>query len=337
MGLREVEQRWSEKSQARASYVMAASHTAAALAKLDVVRAGDRLVVFADDFEDAIQRAFPDADLCFLESPTVEAFQGASVGCSGGPAADGFEGPRLIWFVNSIGGYGLRVPNLRQLGKAARACGAYLVVDNTVASYFGCCPLYMGACLSLEALDRVCGGVAEQKLVAVSVARSQLKRHKIDTCAERMFQLVEAAHQNMDAVGEHDVRVLSQSLDTSSLRMQMHFDRARALAEFLAANEVVPQVFYPGLASHPDHVAATGVLLHGFGPAIEFDTPRDRTAADVIAALPDAYRSTPAGGSHTRFSAVKGPAAHRLRLFAGTDNPLQVAADLDRALRGPTR
>lgn len=323
---------WNSKTSARASYLVPACHTVAALASLGIVHEGDSVIAFADDSEDDIRREFASADLHFLASPTVEAFRNASDACFG----DGGD-RRVFWFVNSIGGHGLRVPNLRQLGKAARSRGAYLVVDNTVASYFGCRPLDMGACLSLEALDRVCGGVTEHKLVAVSVARSQLKRHAVDQRAEEICQLLEATHGSVGQVGEHDLRVVADGLETSSLRMQMHFDRARALAEFLAANEAVPQVAYPGLASHPDHVAATGVLMHGFGPAVEFETPCDRTAADVIALLPDAYRTSPAGGAHTRVSAIDGPEAHRLRLFAGTDNPLQVAADLDRALRAALR
>lgn len=327
-----VEESWGSKMSARASYLVPARHTVSALAKLRLVREGDSVIAFADDFEDAIRRELVSADLHFLVSPTVEAFQNASDARS----SDG-DDRRMFWFVNSIGGHGLRVPNLRQLGKAARSQGAYLVVDNTVASYFGCRPLDMGACLSLEALDRVCGGAAERKLVAVSVARSQLKRHAVDRCAEEMFHLLEAARGSAEPVGERDLRAVADCLETSSLRMQMHFDRARAIAEFLAANEVVPQVAYPGLASHPDHVAATGVLMHGFGPAVELETPCDRAAADVVVLLPDAYRTSPAGGTHTRVSAIDGPESRRLRLFAGTDNPLQVAADLDRALRGAFR
>lgn len=327
-----IEELWSSKTSARASYLVPARHTVSALARLGVVHEGDSVIAFADDFEDAIRREFASTDLHLLASPAVEAFQCESDACS-----DNDGDRRVFWFVNSIGGHGLRVPNLRQLGRAARSRGAYLVVDNTVASYFGCRPLDMGACLTLEALDRVCGGATEHKLVAVSVARSQLKRHAVDQRAEEMFRLLEAARGSAEPVGECDLRAVADGLETSSLRMQMHFDRARAIAEFLAANEAVPQVAYPGLASHPDHVAATGVLMHGFGPAVEFEVPCDRTAADVIALLPDAYRTSPAGGAHTRVSAIDGLEAHRLRLFAGTDNPLQVAADLDRALRTALR
>ena len=81
----------------------------------------------------------------------------------------------------------------RALGRAAREAHALPVVDNTVASAFGCDPLRLGAALSLEALDRVCAGKAPRKLVAASVARSQLKRHRVDAAAECTMRCLWAA------------------------------------------------------------------------------------------------------------------------------------------------
>ena len=114
--------------------------------------------------------------------------------------------------------------------------------------------------------------------------------------------------------------------------MQAHFDRARALAEYLAANEMVRDVRYPGLSSHPDHAVATGILEHGFGPAVEFDLI-ERSAGELFDALPDEFRTSPAGGPITRLSAPRGKQGSTIRLFAGTDDPLIVAATLDNALR----
>ena len=114
--------------------------------------------------------------------------------------------------------------------------------------------------------------------------------------------------------------------------MQAHFDRARALAEYLAVNEMVHAVRYPGLSSHPDHAVATGILEHGFGPAVEFDLI-ERSAGDLFDALPGEFRTSPAGGATTRLSAPRGKQGCTIRLFVGTDNPLIVAATLDNALR----
>ena len=313
----------------REARLVAALHVPAALSLLGIVRPGDRLVAFADDFADAFARGFDACDVVMVGEPSVAAFAAASEGFD---ASFDAEGPHLWWFVNSIGGFGLRVPDLRALGRAAREARALLIVDNTVASAFGCEPLRLGAALSLEALDRVCAGKAPRKLVAASVARSQLKRHRVDAAAECAHDLLEGCGTSALDLSTEEADVLERGLSSLDSRMQAHFDRARALAEYLAANEMVRNVRYPGLSSHPDHAVATGILEHGFGPAVEFDL-MDCTACEFFSMLPDEFRTSPAGGLTTRLSAPHGKQGSTIRLFAGTDNPLIVAATLDNALR----
>lgn len=314
---------------AREARLLAASHVPAALSQLGIVCPGDRLVVFADDFADAFARGFDGCDVAMVEESSVAAFAAASDGFD---ASFDAEGPHLWWFVNSIGGFGLRVPDLRALGRAARVAHALLVVDNTVAGVFGCDPLRLGAVLSLEALDRVCAGKAPRKLVAASVARSRLKRHRVDAAAECVHALPEGRGLAKFELTADEAGVLERGLDSLDVRIQAHFDRARALSEYLAANEMVRNVRYPGLSSHPDHAVATGILEHGFGPAVEFDLI-ERSAGDLFDALPGEFRTSPAGGVTTRLSAPRGEQGSTLRLFAGTDDPLIVAATLDNALR----
>lgn len=329
MDVQQLEESWAARAGAREARLVAASHVPAALSLLGIVRPSDHLVVFADDFADAFARGFDACDVVLVGEPSVAAFAAASEGFA---TAFDAEVPHLWWFVNSIGGFGLRVPDLRTLGRAAREAHALLVVDNTVASVFGCDSLRLGAVLSLEALDRVCAGRAPRKLVAASVARSQLKRHRVDAAAEFAHALLAGCGAPVLDLSADEADVLERGLETLDARMQAHFDRARALAEYLAANEMVRNVRYPGLSSHPDHVAATGILEHGFGPAVEFDLI-ERSAGELFDALPDEFRTSPAGGSTTRLSAPRGKQGSAIRLFAGTDDPLQVAATLDNALR----
>lgn len=327
--VQQLEEAWALRSSAREARLVAAPHVPAALSLLGIVRPGDRLVAFADDFTEAFASGFDACDVAMVDEPSAAAFAAASEGFAGSFDA---EGPHLWWFVNSIGGFGLRVPGLRALGRTAREARALLVVDNTVASIFGCDPLRLGAVLSLEALDRVCAGEAPRKLVAASVARSQLKRHRVDAAAECAHALLEGCGLAELDLSSDEAKVLELGLDTLDTRMQAHFDRARALAEYLAANEMVRNVRYPGLSSHPDHVAATGILEHGFGPAVEFDLI-ERSAGELIDALPGEFRTSPAGGATTRLSAPRGKRGSTIRLFAGTDDPLVVASTLDNALR----
>lgn len=329
MGVQQLEEAWALRAGARETRLLAAPHVPAALSQLGIVRPGDRLVAFADDFADAFAHGFDAYDVAMVDEPSVAAFTAASEGLD---ASYEIEGPHLWWFVNSIGGFGLRVPDLRALGRAAREAHALLVVDNTVASAFGCDPLRLGAALSLEALDRVCAGDASRKLVAVSVARSQLKRHRVDAAAECAYALFEDCGLAKLDLSADEAAVLERGLDSLDVRIQAHFDRARALAEYLAANEMVRNVRYPGLSSHPDHAVATGILEHGFGPAVEFDLI-ERSAGELFDALPGEFRTSSAGGATTRLSAPRGKQGSTIRLFAGTDDPLVVASTLDNALR----
>lgn len=329
MDVQQLEEAWALRSSAREARLVAAPHVPAALSLLGIVRPGDRLVAFADDFADAFASGFDGCDVVLVGSPSAEAFAAASEGFD---ASFDAGGPHLWWFVNSIGGFGLRVPDLRALGRAAREARALLVVDNTVASAFGCDTLRLGAALSLEALDRVCAGEAPRKFVAVSVARSQLKRHRVDAAAECAHALLEGRGLAKLDLTADEAAVLERGLSSLNARMQAHFDRARALAEYLAANEMVRNVRYPGLSSHPDHAVATGILEHGFGPAVEFDLI-ERSAGDFFDALPGEFRTSPAGGATTRLSATRGKQGSTIRLFAGTDDPLVVASALDNALR----
>lgn len=329
MDVQQLEESWAARAGAREARLVSASHVPAALSLLGIVQPGDRLVAFADDFADAFACGFDGCDVALVGEPAAAAFAAASEGFD---ASFDAEGPHLWWFVNSIGGFGLRVPDLRALGRVARDARALLVVDNTVASAFGCDPLRLGAALTLEALDRVCAGEAPRKLVAVSVARSQLKRHRVDAAAECAHALFAGCGASALDLSTEEADVLECGLSSLDARMQAHFDRARALAEYLAANEVVRNVCYPGLCSHPDHAVATGILEHGFGPAVEFDLI-ERSAGDLFDALPGEFRTSPAGGATTRLSAPRGKQGGTIRLFAGTDDPLVVASTLDNALR----
>lgn len=329
MGVQQLEEAWALRTGAREARLLAASHVPAALSQLGIVRPGDRLVAFADDFADAFAHGFDACDVAMVGEPSVAAFAAASEGFD---ASFDAEWPHLWWSVNSIGGFGLRVPGLRALGRAAREAHALFVVDNTVASAFGCDSLRLGAVLSLEALDRVCAGKAPRKLVAASVARSQLKRHHVDAAAECAHALLEGCGLVKLDMPADEAGALERGLDSLDVRMQAHFDRARALAEYLAANEMVRNVRFPGLSSHPDHAVATGILEHGFGPAVEFDLI-ERSAGELFDALPGEFRTSPAGGATTRLSAPRGKQGSTVRLFAGTDDPLIVAATLDNALR----
>ncbi len=123
-----------------------------------------------------------------------------------------------------------------------------------------------------------------------------------------------------------------RGLDSLDVRMQAHFDRARALAEYLAANEMVRNVRYPGLSSHPDHAVATGILETGFGPAVEFLILSSVVRASCSTLCRGVSHIARRRRNDAPFGSTRQAGEHRPP-FAGTDDPLIVAATLDNALR----
>jgi cystathionine beta-lyase/cystathionine gamma-synthase len=67
-----------------------------------------------------------------------------------------------------------------------------------------------------------------------------------------------------------DAWLVLRGIKTLPLRMLAHQNNAAALAQFLDAQPQVERVYYPGLASHPDHALARR-QQHGFGAMLSFD------------------------------------------------------------------
>ena len=325
----ELEARYAAACSARCAIFIRARHVPDALAKLGLVGPNDRLVVYADDFAQAFLERFPRESLFFVADPSPEAFAAARRSdADGGVPSTG----RTFWLVNSIGGVGLRVPDLRALSAAARAAGALLLVDNTVPSHVGCAPLELGAHIAFEALDRVGAGSLSKKCVAVAVARSRGSRKRpADPLADEAYGLLQGARS--DLLDTSDLEALAAGLDSLPARMQTHMDHARALAEYLFCHPAVARVAYPGLKSHPDHAVAANVLRHGCGPAVDFELPEPDTARAFLERCSCAHRDAPAGGRATRMSALLGDDGRYVRLFAGVDDPLAIVDSLDQALR----
>lgn len=353
----ELEQRYSDAHSARASWFIRAKNVPEAIAKLGLIGPSDRLVVRANDFSDSFLRHFGTGVLTFATDLSPEAYLEATR-ASQHPAATarleqrdpssvsyadgaGAHFERLFWFVNSIGCRGLRVPDLRALAEAAREAGALLIVDNTVATPYGCQPLALGAHMVFESLDRVAAGLLNDKAVAISVAMPAVgrgRKRRVDPLAREAYRILAQRlggelSQVRFNVADDDLAVILAGLDALAERMQRHMDNARAIAEYLAAHPAVPSVRYPGLRLHPDHVIAERVLQHGFGPAVDFRLPARLRAGEFIERCPRSGREYPAGGPVTRMSALDGDDGRYIRLFAGVDDPLEIVDSLDQAMR----
>jgi len=72
--------------------------------------------------------------------------------------------------------------------------------------------------------------------------------------------------------------VFLKGLETLNLRMKAHCANALALAQWLEQQPNVRRVYYPGLASHPQHVLAK-TQQTGFGGIVSFELKGGKDAA----------------------------------------------------------
>ena len=306
---------------ARGAWVVDAVDTVDALSRLALVGEGVRLVVFMDDFADKLATAFASCDLVLLDSPDPALFSAAVA-----------DGTPSVWFVNTLGGFGWRVADVRALSVSARASGALLVVDNTVASCVGADPLRQGAAVCLEALDRLAAGCAGSGGVAVSAAfdrRGRGRRTVVDPAAARAYEHLVSLELPLPKA--LDISQLAAGFSSLPARMQARQDTARALASYLAAHPRVAEVCYPGLASHPDHVRASSLLMHGCGIALDFHLDAV-SAREFVSSFLEQVPAEPAGGAATRVYALTGRGPSWVRVFCGGEDAIALVDDFERAI-----
>ncbi len=65
--------------------------------------------------------------------------------------------------------------------------------------------------------------------------------------------------------GPFDSFLILRGIKTLALRMERHCANALAIAQFLESHPKVERVYYPGLASHPQHALAKKQMTRGYG------------------------------------------------------------------------
>jgi cystathionine beta-lyase/cystathionine gamma-synthase len=241
---------------------------------------------------------------------------------------------RLCWVESPIN------PTLRCLdvARVARACkdaGVLSVLDNTFASPINQQPLALGVDLAMQSATKYLNGHSDVTAGVVSGSRVLLK--KIDLMRRYLGGVLDPAA----------AFALARGLKTLPVRMQRHNATAGQVARFLAGDRRVTQVFYPGLASHPDHEIARA-QMSGFGGMVTFEVPGGLDgAARVFDRLQVIRRATSLGGvdslvslpvltSHYNYSDEDlrraGVTPGMLRVSLGLEDEADLIEDLDQAL-----
>ena len=234
------------------------------------------------------------------------------------------------------------VCDIKALAEVAHAAGALLAVDNCFCSPALQRPVKLGADLIIHSGTKYLDG--QGRVIAGALCTTQ---KLID---EKFMPVMRSAGLTLSAF---NAWVVLKGMETLSIRMKAQSDNALALATWLEAHPRVKRVYYPGLASHPQHALAMQQQSGLGGAVVSFDVEAaepvqarkiafhviDSTlVCSITANLGDTKTTTthPASTSHGRITEAQRQAAGigqgLIRVAVGLENIEDIKLDLARGL-----
>jgi cystathionine gamma-synthase len=213
----------------------------------------------------------------------------------------------------------------------AHAAGAVLAVDSTVATPILTRPLALGADIVMHSASKYLNGHSDVIAGALATAR-----------ADTLWAHIRTIRTGHGAIlGPFEAWLLLRGLRTLDVRVRTQSHAAMHLATRFARHGHVAEVLYPGLAQHPGHAVAARQMAGGFGGMLSIRVKGGEQAAISTAARVNVWkRATSLGGVESLIehrASVEGPTSavppDLLRLSVGLEDPEDLYADLDQALR----
>lgn len=231
----------------------------------------------------------------------------------------------------------LRLVDLAAAAEAAHETGALCAADSTFASPINSRPHALGVDLVVHSATKYLAGHSDITAGAV-VGR---KKH---------VRQVDLAQRTFGGMADpHAAFLLERGLKTLSLRVKAANRNALRVAEHLSAHPAVRKVHYPGLASHPQHSLARRQMPGGHGGVVSFDLAGLDEAKRFLDALGIIRNAASLGGVES-LAMISVQQSHRgqppevlarcgitqgtVRLALGIEDPEDLVADVDQALRG---
>jgi len=228
------------------------------------------------------------------------------------------------------------VADIAALAGVAKRAGAVLAVDNCFCTPALQRPLALGADLVIHSATKYLDGQGRVLGGAVVGRR--------DLVMDGVFPFLRTAGPSLSPF---NAWVLLKGLETLRIRMDAQSQRALELARWVEVHPQVERVYYPGLASHPQHALAMRQQTAG-GAIVSFDVRGGREAAwrvidatrliSITANLGDTKSTIthPATTTHGRISAEARAAAGigdgLVRVAVGLESVEDLKADLARGL-----
>jgi cystathionine gamma-synthase len=237
---------------------------------------------------------------------------------------------RLVWLETPSNPL-WSVSDIAAVASLAHAAGARLAVDSTVATPVFTRPLELGADIVMHAATKALNGHSDVVAGALATAK-----------ADAEWERIASLRKNFGAIlGPFEAFLLMRGMRTLDLRVRAASSAALALAQKLSAHPHVSGVLYPGLPSHPGHDIAARQMQGGFGSMLSIRVKGGEATAVATAAGVELWkRATSLGGVESLIehrASIEGPSSpcppDLLRLSTGIEDPDDLHADLDQALR----
>ena len=164
---------------------------------------------------------------------------------------------KLIWLETPTNPL-LRLADIRAVAQIARQHNILLVVDNTFATPYFQQPLELGADIVVHSTTKYINGHSD--IIGGAVVLND----------EQVYEQLKFQQNAAGAVpGPFDAWLTLRGIKTLAIRMRQHQQNALAIAHFLSEHPRVESIYYPGLASHPDHALAKQ-QMSGSGGMVSF-------------------------------------------------------------------
>lgn len=153
----------------------------------------------------------------------------------------------------------MTITDLRAVAALAKEHKVIMVVDNTFASPYFQRPLELGADIVVHSATKYLGG------------HSDLVHGIVATNNTELAEQLQFIQNSVGAVpGPLECWLCLRSVKTLHVRMERHAENAMRIATLLEKNPQVKAVYYPGLASHPQHELAKS-QMSGFSGMISIE------------------------------------------------------------------
>ncbi len=177
-----------------------------------------------------------------------------------------------ILYFETIANPTMKVPAIPPLVEMAHERDIIVICDNTFASPYVMRPLEWGVDLVVESATKFIGGHSDAIGGAICMKSTLLPEDFLEQI--RWSTMVKLG----SPLSPFNAWLLLRGIQTLGVRLARQCETAATLARHFESHEAVSKVWYPGLASHPQHDVATE-QMPSYGGMLTFEV------ADVAAAL----------------------------------------------------